>query len=183
MQEISGHTVQSVTQYRIPALFARYKFTKPVISMKRKANTGPRVKSKPKKKAKPKALTSAKIKSAFLAAQGLCTYTVKASSPAALSSMKAFLNGQAVPVKRIGPNSFAGSKAVATNGSGQLQLDVDVRGRRKAGVTIVVTNDTQKKQIDKEGGAIGEPPHTPETAYKIQNKLIQSQCVHAQVIV
>lgn len=107
-----------------------------------------------------------------------CKYKITVSSPAMLTGVTADLNNEPVIMKSSPGRTKFESDEVSreSDQENQIELDVHVRGRQHAGVTIQLTNVTQNVDIFEEEGVIGEQDGVVKTRYEINDKKINSKC-------
>ncbi len=62
---------------------------------------------------------------------------------------------------------------------GKIEIDVHIRGRKGALVTIVVTNETTEEEVFKKSGKIGSQREIRDTRYEVKDKKVKSKCVNS----
>jgi len=107
----------------------------------------------------------------------MCKYVVTVSSPANLTGVTASLNNIPLKMETTTQRKFASAeKEFSDPPNGEIEIDIHVRGRRNAGITITVTNSTADEDIFVKKDVIGKG-QSADTRYDITDKVVKSKCV------
>lgn len=106
-----------------------------------------------------------------------CKYKITVSSPALLTGVTADLNNKVVEMETTNRKKYESDEVKRdTDSSGRIEIDIHVRGRQGAKVTIKVENVTKDQEILSVESTIGSQRGVVSTRYEIKDKKVASKC-------
>lgn len=104
-------------------------------------------------------------------------FKITVKSPALMTGVTAEINNKAVTMSTQTRRKYESDEMkAAPDADGKIEVDVHVRGRKDAGVTIIVENVTLDCELFKLEKTIGSQPSEGSTRYELRDKKITAQC-------